>query len=312
MGFVSMLLLPILLIFGFIAIIVAVILVICAIIFLVFTPLSVVMFVKSHKRKKQNKRMVPYFPLGFVFSSFALGGLIPFLVIGGIYVSNATKYPASYVKRTIIDQEGYQDYSFTVGCLTYRRIDNIDFNYNIESADCVPIYSYTYSNPLKRSESGNYYRIPLKTASYTILKGRNDGSGSQYFTLDKEYDDVVNYFTSLSCDTNVYDFSSSSYEYSISNKKFSDNKAFFQDNIQDFLIESYKEQNKTVFYPANLLAAFSMKIYDENRFVTKGLFYYCLCNDGNWYLMDGFYYSASFIYKFSDDVQGMLNYLYEI
>lgn len=307
-------LLPFLAIIGFIVVFVIIILIICAIIFLIFTPLSVYMFVKSHKRKKQNKRMVPFFPLGFIFANFALGGLVPLIALGVAYTSFATKYPSTYVPTTMIDQDGYQSEYFTVENLSFKRIEGVEFLDFAAEMSTKEIFSYTYKNPLQKIESGNYYILPLETAYYTIVRGKERKGQYDYFALESQYNEVIEYFTSLTLDTNRYEWLIVDGNYQVDKEKAAEYKTYFLDNISSFYIENYSIDNEETVFKAKMLGHFRLNIFDENRYACKGEFSYCLYDNHQWYLVDNStksYYSYHG-YELSEDIQNVLNYIYNL
>lgn len=308
-----MLLLPIIFIIGFIAIVVAIILIVCALIFLIFTPLSIFMFVKSHKRKKQNRRMVPFFPLGFVFASFALDGLIPFLVIGGVYVSQATKLPSDYVSMPMIDQNGYQSEYFTVNGQAYKRLENITFTYNVDEVKGIPFFSYTYSNPLQKINSGNYYKIPLESVGYRLIRGQADkrNTNYDYFALESEYDKVVDYFTNVNNGHNYYYLNTNSGNYAVDSTKLENAEGYLLDNFSKFQFETYPEKEKVKLDDYKIFAEFSVTIYDDMKYASKAHVEYCITNDG-WYLIDWTSYQSEYGYKFDEEIQNLINSIYEI
>lgn len=306
-------LLPIITAIGFLLIVVLLILIMCAIIFLVFTPLSVWMFVTSHNRKKENRRMVPFFPLGFIFANFALGGLVPFIALGVLYGNYMSQYPDDYVVKTMIDQEGYQSERFTVGKLTFKRIEGVTFLDKAYEMSQTPTYSYTYKNAFRKRESGNYYKVP--TGTYTIIRGKK-GKDNQYdyFARESQYDKVIEYFTSLSLESNDYYFDILSNKHTANMTNLRDLKLYLLDHISSFFVENYSENEKVILNKSHVSDEFFVNIFDENRYVCKGQISYCISDKDEWYLIDrnapiDISYQT---YKLSDELQDTLNYIYEL
>lgn len=105
---------------------------------------------------KQKRRLGTVICVGVLVLGLVIAAL-PALFVGSILLQNMT-HPKDFVETDIvIEENGYQDTTFTAAGVTYRVLD-------LEPRDACkdvaePVFSYQEEGLLNRSRWGNYYRL---------------------------------------------------------------------------------------------------------------------------------------------------------
>lgn len=141
------------------------------------------------KRKgKQIKKPIRVLSITSLISGIVI--LIPIVALFTYCFVSYLTPPADYVETPlVIEENGRQEYEFTVEGVKYKRIRLL---YNFEIDTKVAVFSWKTKGWINSGLVGNYYEFKNNSIFYFVMDEDNN-----LFCKESEYDEIIEYYEDL-------------------------------------------------------------------------------------------------------------------